>query len=241
MRSENLQIEKGDKLVKVAQLSKTFHIHSLGQKLIQALEDVSFQIAVGKFLGISGPSGIGKSTVLKCIYRTYLCSAGRILYNSRPWGWIDLAQASHQMILEMRRTEIGYVSQFLQVLPRVSALDTVAEPLLLKNGLSPGKARKIAAEFLERLLIPSNLFEAYPVTFSGGEQQRINVARAVIWKPRLLLLDEPTASLDRQTIAIVVDMLKELKEQGTTLVGIFHHDDMMAAIIDQVYPLSQEN
>lgn len=228
-------------MLEIEQLSKNFHIHSLGRKRIQALEDVSFKVAAGEFWGISGPSGIGKSTLLKCIYRTYLSSGGQIWYDSRRWGRIDLAQAAHQVILEVRQTEIGYVSQFLQVLPRVPAIDLVAEPLLLKNGLSPGEARKIAAGFLERLQIPSNLFEAYPVTFSGGEQQRLNLARAVIWKPRLLLLDEPTASLDPQSIAIVVDILKQLKEQGTTLIGIFHHDDLMQAIIDRVYPLSQEN
>ncbi len=228
-------------MLEIEQLSKTFHIHSLGRKRIQALEDVSFQVAAGEFWGVAGPSGIGKSTLLKCIYRTYLSSGGRIWYDSRRWGRIDLARAAHQVILEVRQTEIGYVSQFLQVLPRVTALDLVAEPLLLKNGLSTGEARKIAAGFLERLQIPSNLFEAYPVTFSGGEQQRLNLARAVIWKPRLLLLDEPTASLDPQSIAIVVDILKQLKEQGTTLIGISHHDDLMQAIIDRVYALSQEN
>lgn len=228
-------------MLEIEQLSKNFRIHILGRKVIPALEEVSFQVAAGEFLGISGPSGVGKSTLLKCIYRTYLPSGGRIWFHSRRWGRIDLAQAVHQMILEVRKTEIGYVSQFLQVLPRVSALDLVTEPLLQKNGLPPSEARKIAGEFLERLHIPSNLMEASPVTFSGGEQQRINLARAIIWKPRLLLLDEPTASLDQQTIAIVVDFLKELKEQGTTLIGIFHHDDLMTAIIDRVYRLSKEN
>ena len=228
-------------MIEIQQLSKTFHIHILGRKVIKALEDVSFRVAAGEFLGISGPSGIGKSTLLKCIYRTYLSSGGQIWFDSRGLGRIDLARAAHQVILEVRKTEIGYVSQFLQVLPRVSALDLVAEPLLLKNGIAPGEARKIAAGFLERLHIPMNLFEAYPVTFSGGEQQRLNLARAVIWKPRLLLLDEPTASLDHQTVAIVVDILKEIKEQGTTLIGIFHHDDLMTSIIDRVYPLSREN
>jgi alpha-D-ribose 1-methylphosphonate 5-triphosphate synthase subunit PhnL len=228
-------------LIEIQQLSKTFHIHILGRKVIKALEDVSFRVAAGEFLGISGPSGIGKSTLLKCIYRTYLSSGGQIWFDSRGLGRIDLARAAHQVILEVRKTEIGYVSQFLQVLPRVSALDLVAEPLLLKNGLAPGEARKIAAGFLERLQIPANLFEAYPVTFSGGEQQRLNLARAVIWKPRLLLLDEPTAALDQRTVAIVVDILKEIKGQGTTLIGIFHHDDLMTSIIDRVYPLSREN
>lgn len=228
-------------MLEIEQLSKTFHIHILGSKAIKALKDVSLKVVGGEFLGISGPSGVGKSTLLKCIYRTYLSNGGRIWYDSRRWGRVDLTQAAHQVVLEMRKTEIGYVSQFLQVLPRVSALDTVAEPLLRRNGLAMGEARQQAAEMLERLQIPTDLFEAYPVTFSGGEQQRINLARAVIWKPRLLLLDEPTASLDQKTIAIAVDILRELKAHGTTLIGIFHHDDLMSAIIDRVYPLSQEN
>jgi alpha-D-ribose 1-methylphosphonate 5-triphosphate synthase subunit PhnL len=228
-------------LLEIEGLSKIFQIHMLGGKRIQALTNVSLQVAAGEFLGISGPSGAGKSTLLKCIYRTHLPSGGRIWYASPLWGRIDLAQAVHQVVLEVRQSEIGYVSQLLQVVPRVSALDIVAEPLLRKNSLTLGEARKQAAELLERLQIPANLFEAYPVTFSGGEQQRINLARAVIWKPRLLLLDEPTASLDKDSIATVIDILKDLKEQGTTLVGIFHQNDQMTSILDRVYRLRQEN
>lgn len=228
-------------MLEIEGLSKIFQIHMLGGKRIQALTNVSLQVAAGEFLGISGPSGAGKSTLLKCIYRTHLPSGGRIWYASPLWGRIDLAQAVHQVVLEVRQSEIGYVSQLLQVVPRVSALDIVAEPLLRKNSLTLGEARKQAAELLERLQIPANLFEAYPVTFSGGEQQRINLARAVIWKPRLLLLDEPTASLDKDSIATVIDILKDLKEQGTTLVGIFHQNDQMTSILDRVYRLRQEN
>ena len=227
-------------LLEIEQLSKTFHIHILGSKIIEALKNVSLKVVGGEFLGISGPSGVGKSTLLKCIYRTYLSNGGRIWYDSRRRGRVDLTRAAHQVVLEMRHTEIGYVSQFLQVIPRVSALDVVAEPLLRKNGLAEGEARRQAAGILERLQIPTNLFEAYPVNFSGGEQQRLNLARAVIWKPRLLLLDEPTASLDRKTVAIAVDILRELKEEGTTLIGIFHHDNLMTSIMDRVHRLSQE-
>lgn len=228
-------------MIEIDRLSKTFQIHILGRKVIQALEEVSLKVARGEFLGICGPSGAGKSTLLKCIYRTYLTTGGCIWLNSPRWGRIDLARAPHQVILDVRKKEIGYVSQFLQVLPRVSALDIVAEPLVVKGGLCRQKARQTAAALLERLHIPSNLFEAYPVTFSGGERQRINLARAVIWKPRLLLLDEPTASLDQQTISVVSSILKDLKEQGTTLIGNFHHEDLMTAVMDRVYHLSQEN
>jgi alpha-D-ribose 1-methylphosphonate 5-triphosphate synthase subunit PhnL len=228
-------------VIEIDRLSKTFQIHILGRKVIPALKDVSFQVARGEFLGIRGASGAGKSTLLKCIYRTYLSTGGSIWFNSPRWGRIDLARAAHQVVLDVRRTEVGYVSQFLQVLPRVSALDIVSEPLVVKNGLPSHKARETAGALLERLHIPCNLFTAYPVTFSGGERQRINLARAVIWKPRLLLLDEPTASLDQKTISIVSSILRELKEQGTTLIGNFHRNDLMTAIMDRVYHLSQEN
>jgi alpha-D-ribose 1-methylphosphonate 5-triphosphate synthase subunit PhnL len=144
------------------------------------------------------------------------------------------------MVIDLRHKEIGYVAQFLKVIPRVSAVDIVAEPLLLKNGLSPAEAKIKAAQLLARLHIPAKLFDAYPATFSGGEQQRVNIARAIIWKPRLLLLDEPTASLDRGFTAIVVELLKELRQEGTSMVGIFHDEGLMGSIVDRIYKVKMK-
>ncbi|MGA7562980.1 MAG: phosphonate C-P lyase system protein PhnL [Desulfobaccales bacterium] len=218
-------------------LTKTFHIHTLGGKVIEALRGISLKVAPGEFLGLSGPSGAGKSTILKCIYRTYLPTAGDIWYESRDCGRINLATTANRTVLGLRSRELGYVSQFFHVIPRVSALEVVAEPLVTRNGILPSVARRKAAELLQRLQIPPSLMDAYPATFSGGEQQRVNIAKAVIWKPRLLLLDEPTASLDLQATAVVMEILRELKEEGTTMIGIFHRQDMVRQITDRLYEI----
>ena len=227
-------------LLKADNLSKVFNIHLIGDKVIKGCNGVSFIVDRGEFLGISGPSGAGKSTILKCIYRTYLPTGGDIRYDSVLYGQVNLATIADHMVISIRHKEIGYISQFLKVIPRVSAVDIVAEPLLLKNGVSPEEAKTKAGELLERLNIPRKLFDAYPATFSGGEQQRVNIARAIIWKPRLLLLDEPTASLDRDSTAIVVELLKELRNEGTSMVGIFHDNELMKSITDRAYRMNPE-
>ncbi|MCG6537103.1 MAG: phosphonate C-P lyase system protein PhnL [Syntrophales bacterium LBB04] len=227
-------------LLRVAELSKRFTIHTLGNKIIEGCQGVSFRLGQGDFLGIAGPSGSGKSTILKCIYRTYLPTGGTIWYDSLLYGWVNLAAIDDHLIIGLRHKEIGFVSQFLKVIPRVSALEIVAEPLLLKNGASPKEARNKAKELLEKLNISPKLYEAYPATFSGGEQQRINIARAIIWKPRLLLLDEPTASLDDASTQMVIQLLKEMREEGTSMIGIFHDHTLMESITDQVYDMNQQ-
>lgn len=225
-------------MLKVDNLSKVFNIHILGNKIIEGCSGVSFVVERGEFLSILGPSGAGKSTILKCIYRTYIPTSGNIYYDSLLYGKINLSTLPDHMVLTLRHREIGYISQFLKVIPRVSAIDLVSEPLLLKNGASPKEAKKMAGELLERLNISPKLFDAYPSTFSGGEQQRINIARAIIWKPRFLLLDEPTASLDRDSTSVVMELLKELKNEGTSMVGIFHDERLVESIADKTYKLS---
>lgn len=227
-------------MLKVVNLSKAFSIYILGDKVIEGCDKVSFGVDRSEFLGLSGPSGAGKSTLLKCIYRTYLATEGDIWYDSMVYGQVNLSTMADHMVIDIRHKEIGYVSQFLRVVPRVPAIDIVAEPLLLKNGDSPREAKRKAGELLERLNISPTLFDAYPVTFSGGEQQRINIARAIIWKPRLLLLDEPTASLDNASVSIVIDLLTELRDQGTSMIGIFHDNELMESITDRVYRLKHE-
>lgn len=221
-------------MIIVENLSKDFTLHILNEKKITACRDISFSVAPGGFLGLSGPSGAGKSTVLKCIYRTYPTSGGAIRFNSAIYGWVDLAALPDRAVIEIRNREMGYVSQFLNVIPRVSALEVVMEPMLSHNGMSRNAARQKAAALLERLRIPSHLFDAYPATFSGGEQQRINIARAVGWKPQLLLLDEPTASLDKDSIAVAMEILKELREEGATMIGIFHDAALLESATDNV-------
>lgn len=224
-------------MLTVEGLSKNFTLHILNEKSIAACRDVSFNVPKGGFLGLSGPSGAGKSTVLKCIYRTYLPSSGAVWYDSAEYGRIDLAALPDRAVIDIRTREMGYVSQFLKVIPRVSALDIVMEPILARNGVSREAARERAISLLERLRIPEHLFDAYPATFSGGEQQRINIAHAVSWKPRLLLLDEPTASLDSASVASVLEILGELRQEGTTMIGIFHDHELMASVTDSVFSI----
>jgi alpha-D-ribose 1-methylphosphonate 5-triphosphate synthase subunit PhnL len=224
-------------MITVDRLSKDFTLHILDGKRIEACRDVSFAVPAGGFLGLSGPSGAGKSTVLKCLYRTYLPSGGTIRYDSATFGTVDLATLADRAVIDIRLREMGYVSQFLKVIPRVSALEVVMEPILARNGAGREEARRRAVELLERLRIPAHLHDAYPATFSGGEQQRINIARAVSWRPRLLLLDEPTASLDRDSVAIVLDILAELRRDGTTMIGIFHDQQLLHSVTDEVYAI----
>ncbi|WP_029551475.1 phosphonate C-P lyase system protein PhnL [Thermocrinis jamiesonii] len=221
-------------LLKVENLSKNFELKVGQRKTIEGINGISFELEEGEFLALYGPSGAGKSTILKCIYRTYIPTEGHILYNSYKYGLVALERAPDWQIIELRRREIGYVSQFFSVIPRVSAVDIVAEPLVRYFGLDEKEAREKAEWLLRRLGIPSNLLDAYPSTFSGGEQQKVNIARAIIWKPRLLLLDEPTASLDERSARIVLEILKELKEEGVGMIGIFHNKDHLKAIADRI-------
>jgi alpha-D-ribose 1-methylphosphonate 5-triphosphate synthase subunit PhnL len=223
-------------MLQVDHLSKIFTLHLLGGKRIRGVEDVNFRVGAGETLVLRAPSGEGKSSILKCIYRTYRPTAGRILFQSSEMGVVDLADLDDHRIIRLRNTEIGYVTQFLKVLPRVSSIDIVAEPLV-ENGVAPAAARETARKYLQRLRIPDRLFEAYPGTFSGGEQQRVNIARAVIRRPRLLLLDEPTASLDPDSTATVLEMLADLKNTGTAIVAVFHDQRVAGRIADHVYQL----
>jgi len=224
-------------MLKLKNLSKSFIVHTLAGKVINGCQRVSFNVGPGELLGLAGPSGSGKSSILKCIYRTYIPTSGTVNYVSEEFGPVDLAQASEHTIVRLRFREMGYVTQFLKVLPRVPAVDVVAEPLLWR-GFPLEQARKRAVDMLECLRIPRALFDASPVTFSGGEQQRVNVARAVIARPRLLLLDEPTASLDRQSVSIIVDMLHKLKKEGCAMIGIFHDRNLMESVADRIYEMS---
>ncbi|CCH51564.1 Phosphonates transport ATP-binding protein phnL [Fibrisoma limi BUZ 3] len=208
-------------ILDVRHYTKRFDMHVLNGKRINALTNVSFSLEPGEIVGLVGKSGSGKSTLMKSIYRTYLATSGAIYYQSLRYGPIDLVRATDHQIIALRRDEITYCSQFLSVIPRVSAADVVAEGLF-RRGAGRTEAWHQSRDYLDRLGLPQELWDAYPSTFSGGEQQRINVARAIIARPRLLLIDEPTASLDQRTKDVVIDMIIALKAEGTSVLCISH-------------------
>jgi alpha-D-ribose 1-methylphosphonate 5-triphosphate synthase subunit PhnL len=218
-------------IIEVHQLSKVFELHVINDKVITALHHIDMTIGEGEIVGLTGRSGSGKSSLMKCLYRTYLATTGEILYSS-GMGVIDLVKADDHAIIALRRQEIRYCSQFLSVIPRVSAVDVVAEPLF-RTEKDREQARSRARTLLETLALPSGLWDAYPVTFSGGEQQRVNVARAIIARPRLLLIDEPTASLDARTKDVVIRLIRDLKQHGTSVLCISHDEYTLTNLADR--------
>lgn len=223
-------------VLQVVNYSKQFYLHAQ-KKVIPSSRNVSFTLYSGRLIALIGPTGSGKSSVLKGIYRTYIPSAGHIFYTDASGSKIDLALASDKLILELRQREIGYVTQFLHCLPRQITLDVVSQPLI-NLGISRQEAHMRAAALLEALNIPDHLWNIPPATFSGGERQRVNIARGLINKPRLLLLDEPTASLDLHTSHLVIELLKGLKEEGVGIVAIFHNPELTDCLADQVVELT---
>lgn len=221
-----------ENLLEVRGLRKKFLLHILNDKMIDALEDINFTMAKGEIIGLTGKSGSGKSSLMKCLYGTYLVNEGEVLYNSNLYGEIDLAKASEHEILAIRSNEMTYCSQFLQVIPRVPAIEIVAEQLIKEN-VDHDEALERARAFLEELGLPQELWDAYPATFSGGEQQRINVAQAIVSTPRFLLIDEPTASLDQKTKDVVIGKILDLKRQGTSIILITHDEYTLSNLADR--------
>ncbi len=218
--------------LEVTGLRKEFLMHILNDKQIDALEDINFSMEEGEIIGLTGKSGSGKSSLMKCIYGTYLIGEGSVMYDSKTFGPIDLAASSEHEMLQIRRNEMTYCSQFLQVIPRVPALEVVAEQLILE-GTDRSSAIDQARSFLDRLGLPEELWDAYPSTFSGGEQQRINVAQAIISSPRFLLIDEPTASLDLKTKNVVIQMILDMKTKGTSVLCITHDEHTLNNLADR--------
>lgn len=222
-----------DIILKVQGLSKKFNLHLLGGKVITAFQNVSFTLKRGEFLGIAGASGSGKSSLIKCIYRTYLSTHGKIVYYPGNGNPIDLAACPDEDVIDLRYRKIGYVSQFFYAIPRVSCLEIVIQALI-QQGADKNEAGQSAKNMLSRLLIPDKLFDAYPSTFSGGEKQRVNIAHALVKETELLLVDEPTASLDKAARGIVLEEIFKLKKRGTSVIGIFHDEKELRRFADKI-------
>lgn len=217
--------------LRVRNLRKEFLLHILHGKQILGFENVSFDVPRGAFVGISGQSGSGKSSLLKCLYRTYLADSGEILFDRGEDDIVDLVTASDDDILDLRTSDIGYVSQFLRPAPRVSALDLASRPLL-RQGMKRDDAYERVSYFFSRLALPEDLWDGYPILFSGGEQQRVNLARALASDSKLLLLDEPTSALDASLQSEVVSLLAERRNNGTTMIGIMHDATLLRQLSD---------
>jgi alpha-D-ribose 1-methylphosphonate 5-triphosphate synthase subunit PhnL len=219
-------------MIDIADAQKTFTMHLQGGIELPVVRGVSFQVNPGECVVLAGPSGAGKSSILKMIFGNYRCDGGRI--GIRHLGaLVDLATAEPRQILNIRRATIGYVSQFLRAVPRVATIDVVAEPLIA-NGVPRAEAHERAGSLLHRLNIPERLWQLPPATFSGGEQQRVNIARGFISDLPILLLDEPTASLDAANRAVVVELISEKKRQGVAMVAIVHDDEIRHLIADRI-------
>ncbi|MDW8397029.1 MAG: phosphonate C-P lyase system protein PhnL [Acetobacteraceae bacterium] len=222
--------------LRVEALDKTFTLHLQGGLRIPVLRGESLVVHAGECVALSGPSGAGKSTLLRCLAGTYGAGGGRILVRDPAGAVTDLAAADARTVAALRRNVIGYVSQFLRVIPRVPALDIVAEPMIAR-GMPKEAAREAAAVLMRRLNLPDRLHRLPPATFSGGEQQRVNLARGFGAGHPILLLDEPTASLDAGNRAVVIGLIAEAKARGAAIVGIFHDAEVREAVADRHHPI----
>jgi alpha-D-ribose 1-methylphosphonate 5-triphosphate synthase subunit PhnL len=224
-------------VLELRQAKKSFTMHLQGGLRLPVVAGVDFSVGPGQCVVLAGPSGAGKSSILKMIFGNYRCDSGQVLVR-HGGATVDVAGAEPRQILDLRKTVMGYVSQFLRSVPRVPALDVVAEPLVVEPA-SREQARAKAAALLHRLAIPERLWQVPPVTFSGGEQQRVNIARGFLPQRPLLLLDEPTASLDAANRATVVELIAEKKRRGAAIVAIVHDDDVRRAIADIVVDVTR--
>jgi alpha-D-ribose 1-methylphosphonate 5-triphosphate synthase subunit PhnL len=219
-------------ILAVSGVDKTFTMHLQGGQRLPVLARLAFEVHAGECVALGGASGAGKSSILKMVYGNYAVNRGRILLRAKDHV-IDIAAAGPRQVLAARRDTVGYVSQFLHCVPRVAALQIVAEPLI-ERGVPAAEARDRAAELLARLAIPERLWALPPATFSGGEQQRVNIARGFVTELPLLLLDEPTASLDARNRAVVTGLIREKLTRGTAVLGIFHDVEVREAVADRV-------
>jgi len=219
-------------MIAVSGLAKSFTLHNQGGVVIPVMAGAQLSVAAGECVGLVGNSGAGKSTLIRMIWGNYLAQAGSILV-----GGVDVARAEPRQIIALRRRTLGYVSQFLRVVPRVPTVDVVAEPLRVL-GMPEGQARARAMDLLARLNIPERLWALSPTTFSGGEQQRVNIARGFAHPYPALLLDEPTASLDAANREVVLTLIEEAKARGAAILGIFHDEAARDRVCDRVINVS---
>jgi alpha-D-ribose 1-methylphosphonate 5-triphosphate synthase subunit PhnL len=221
--------------ITVTEVSKTFTLHNQGGAKLPVLDRMSFHVDAGECVVLYGPSGCGKSTLLKMLFGNYLADQGSIEIHSEE-GVVDLVRAHPHEVSTLRQQTIGFVSQFLRVIPRVSTWDLVCDPLK-RQGIEQTEIDDRVAQMLKRLNLPESLWHLAPATFSGGEQQRLNIARSLILDYPIVLLDEPTASLDAANREVVAGLIADARERGAALVGIFHDDTLRSHVADRLIHL----
>jgi alpha-D-ribose 1-methylphosphonate 5-triphosphate synthase subunit PhnL len=224
-------------MLRLQSVAKTFVMHLRDGARLPVVHNANFTVKAGQCVVLGGPSGIGKSSILKMIYGNYRTDSGQILVH-HDGQWSDIASAPPRHILDLRRHTVGYVSQFLRTIPRISAFEIVTGAAQT-NGSDHDQAAATAEKLLTQLNVPDRLWQLPPATFSGGEQQRINIACGFAAYRPVLLLDEPTASLDAANRAVVMDLIEARKQQGTAILGIFHDDEVRARVADQVIDVTQ--
>ncbi len=224
-----------DLMLRVRDLKKTFTLHHHHGAVLRVLDGIDLEVGRGECVVLHGPSGAGKSTLLRSLYANYRIQHGQVEVRHDE-RWVDMGSASARDLLDVHAHTIGYVSQFLRVIPRVPALEIVAEPLRFA-GMAQDEAEARARALLARLHIPDKLMSLPPATFSGGEQQRVNIARGFIRRFPILLLDEPTAALDAANREIVAQMIDEARQAGSAIVGIFHDDEVRQRVATRLFPM----
>ncbi|CAM3603419.1 phosphonate C-P lyase system protein PhnL [Rouxiella silvae] len=224
--------------LRVEKLSKTFVLHNQQGIRLPVFHNASLDVNAGECVVLHGHSGSGKSTLLRSLYGNYLPDSGHIWVKHQE-QWVDMVSAQAREILDVRRHSVGWVSQFLRVIPRISALNLVMQPLV-ELGIDKPQAEQRASELLQHLNVPERLWQLAPSTFSGGEQQRVNIARGFIVDYPVLLLDEPTASLDATNRAAVVTLIEKAKARGAAVVGIFHDEDVRERVADRLHVMAPE-
>ena len=224
-------------VIETIALCKTFTLHNRAGAKLPVFANIDLQVQAGECLALTGHSGSGKSSLLRCLYGNYGATSGEVRIRHMD-NWVNLGRAEAREVFDVRRRTMGYVSQFLRTIPRVSTLDIVADPLR-RLGHSAAEARAQAAQWLTRLNLHEHLWHLPPATFSGGEQQRVNIAHGMITNPPVLLLDEPTASLDADNRRVVVELIHAARAKGSAIVGIFHDDEVREAVATRSFDVEQ--
>ena len=224
-------------VIEIIALCKTFTLHNRAGAKLPVFANIDLQVQAGECLALTGHSGSGKSSLLRCLYGNYGATSGEVRIRHLD-NWVNLGHAEAREVFDVRRRTMGYVSQFLRTIPRVSTLDIVADPLR-RLGHSAAEARAQAAQWLTRLNLHEHLWHLPPATFSGGEQQRVNIAHGMITNPPVLLLDEPTASLDADNRRVVVELIHAARAKGSAIVGIFHDDEVREALATRSFDVEQ--